>query len=139
MRLTALFLRYSFFAVAAICVNLAVQRCVFLFGESSGIFLLAIASGTGAGLIVKYLLDKTWIFGDLCSGLAAHRTKFSLYSAMGIITTILFWCTEATFWIIWQTEMMRDLGALIGLSIGYVVKYQLDKRYVFTDSKARAI
>ena len=32
---------------------------------------------------------------------------------------------------IWQTDLMRELGAVIGLAIGYVVKFQLDKRFVF--------
>ncbi|NDE35784.1 MAG: GtrA family protein, partial [Gammaproteobacteria bacterium] len=29
------------------------------------------------------------------------------------------------------------LGAVIGLSIGYLTKYQLDKRFVFTSSRRR--
>jgi hypothetical protein len=29
---------------------------------------------------------------------------------------------------------MRELGAVIGLTIGYVVKYELDRRFVFTPS-----
>ena len=28
-------------------------------------------------------------------------------------------------------KFARELGALIGLSIGYIIKYQLDKKYVF--------
>ena len=30
---------------------------------------------------------------------------------------------------------MRDLGAIIGLCIGYLVKYNLDYRFVFTDAR----
>jgi hypothetical protein len=32
---------------------------------------------------------------------------------------------------------MRELGAVIGLAIGYVVKYNLDRRFVFTDAQLR--
>ena len=32
---------------------------------------------------------------------------------------------------LFRTEAMRYVGAVIGLSIGYVAKYRLDKRFVF--------
>ena len=35
--------------------------------------------------------------------------------------------------------MMRELGAVIGLTIGYVAKYQLDRRYVFPDSRLEPV
>ena len=54
---------------------------------------------------------------------------------MGLITTAIFWGMETTFWLIWHTDMMRELGAILGLTIGYVVKYHLDRRYVFTDQQ----
>ena len=53
---------------------------------------------------------------------------------MGLVTTALFWGTETAFWLLWGTEAMRELGAVLGLSVGYVVKYNLDKRYVFSRS-----
>jgi putative flippase GtrA len=34
--------------------------------------------------------------------------------------------------------MMRELGAILGLSVGYVVKYNLDRRFVFTDRQLAA-
>ncbi len=135
MTLRTLILRYSAFAVLATLVNLGVQRAVLAFGETSLFFMAALGAGTLAGLVVKYILDKRWIFYDLATGARAHGEKFSRYTAMGLITTAIFWGTETAFWVIWQTDMMRELGAIIGLSIGYVTKYQLDRRYVFSDSK----
>ena len=41
-----------------------------------------------------------------------------------------FWVTESLFYYIYKTTFV-ELGALIGLSIGYILKYQLDKKYVF--------
>lgn len=128
-----LILRYSAFAVLATIVNLGVQRLVLAFGETTPIFVLAVGAGTLMGLLVKYVLDKRWIFYDLDTGLKAHGEKFSRYTAMGLITTAIFWGMETTFWLIWHTDMMRELGAILGLTIGYVVKYHLDRRYVFTD------
>lgn len=139
MKLNTLIMRYSFFAILATLVNLIVQRGIFWFNDSSVIFAFAVFSGTMAGLVVKYALDKHWIFNDVSTGIAGHSKKFSLYAAMGIITTAIFWITESTFWFIWKTDMMRELGAIIGLGVGYLIKYHLDRRYVFTDTRLAKI
>lgn len=127
--------RYSLFAVLATLANLGAQRVVLRLGDTAMIFALAVIVGTALGLIVKYVLDKRWIFGDQSTGLRAHSQRFSLYTAMGLITTAIFWGTETAFWWIGQTHFARELGAVLGLAVGYVVKYQLDKRYVFTTSE----
>ncbi len=134
MTLRTLILRYAAFAVAATIVNLGVQRLVLAYGDTTWFFVAAVGAGTLAGLVVKYILDKRWIFYDVETGVKAHGEKFTRYTAMGLITTAIFWGTETAFWLIWQTDLMRELGAIIGLSIGYVTKYHLDRRYVFTDS-----
>jgi len=133
MTLQTLILRYAAFAVLATIANLATQRLVLQFGDTGGYFAAAVGAGTIVGLVIKYILDKRWIFYDLETGMKNHSRKFSLYTAMGLITTAIFWGTETTFWLIWQTDMMRELGAILGLSVGYVVKYNLDRRFVFTD------
>ncbi|OUS09156.1 polysaccharide biosynthesis protein GtrA [Rhodobacterales bacterium 52_120_T64] len=135
MTLQNLIIRYAVFAVVATIANLATQRVVLLVGEGSRYFMLALAAGTIAGLIIKYLLDKRWIFYDRGAGVKDHGRKFSRYSAMGLATTAIFWGMESVFWLFWQTDMMRELGAVIGLTIGYVVKYNLDRRFVFTDAQ----
>ncbi len=129
----ALLLRYGAFAVIATVVNLATQRVVLQFGDTGGLFAVAVGAGTIAGLFIKYLLDKRWIFYDIETGAKSHSRKFSLYTATGIVTTAIFWGSETVFWLIWQTDLMRELGAVIGLAIGYAVKYNLDRRFVFTD------
>lgn len=131
--LKTLILRYSAFAVLAVLANLATQRGVLSLGDPNRLYLPALILGTGVGLVVKYMLDKRWIFSDLSRGLQAHSRKFSLYTATGVITTAVFWGIETAFWLIWQTDLMREVGALLGLAIGYAVKYPLDRRYVFTD------
>jgi putative flippase GtrA len=57
--------------VATAC-NLAAQRAVLALSDGAPAFMLALAVGTGVGLVVKYILDKRWIFGDADSGLLAH-------------------------------------------------------------------
>lgn len=125
----ALALRYTAFAVLATLANLAAQRLVLGVG---GALLVAMVAGTGLGLVVKYALDKRWIFDDRSSGLAAHSRRFSLYTLMGVATTLIFWGFEATFWHIGKTQLARETGAILGLAIGYAVKYALDRRFVFT-------
>lgn len=138
MTFRMLVLRYAAFAVIATLANLAAQRLVLLAGDTGGHFALAVGAGTIVGLVTKYLLDKRWIFLDPETGLKSHGRKFSLYTAMGIVTTAIFWGTETAFWLIWQTDLMRELGAVLGLSVGYVVKYNLDRRFVFTDRRLAA-
>lgn len=133
MTRTTLVIRYTAFAIVAVLVNLLVQRVVLLGGESVIWFGLAMGAGTLAGLVVKYVLDKRWIFYDVTSGAVAQGKQFGLYSLMGIVTTVIFWVSETTFWAIWGTDFARELGAVIGLSIGYITKYQLDRRFVFKD------
>jgi len=130
----SLIIRYAAFAVLATVANLAAQRMVLAIDESSLGYALAVATGTGVGLVLKYLLDKRWIFDDRSTGLMSHGRKFTLYTGMGVVTTLIFWGTETTFWLIWKTNLMRELGAVLGLFVGYLVKYNLDRRYVFTDA-----
>jgi len=137
MTLTSLILRYTAFAVIATVANLAAQRVVLaLAGGSVAAFAAAVFVGTGVGLVIKYALDKRWIFDDRSAGLKSHGRKFGLYTAMGLITTAIFWGAETSFWLIWQTHAMRELGAILGLAVGYIVKYNLDRRFVFTDAAA---
>lgn len=127
----SLILRYGAFAVVATLANLGAQRLVFAIAPEAMCLVAALVCGTGAGLVVKYLLDKKWIFHDAVRPAAQEARTFSLYTLTGVGTTAVFWGMESLFWTLWQTQGMRELGAVIGLAIGYVVKYQLDKRFVF--------
>lgn len=136
MSRTQLVLRYSAFAVLATLANLAAQRMVLAFIEGTEGYVLAVGAGTLVGLVLKYVLDKRWIFFDTSTGLAAHGRKFSLYTGMGIVTTLIFWGFETVFWLTWRTDLMREVGAVLGLTIGYVIKYNLDRRFVFGSVRA---
>lgn len=131
MTLSTLVARYAFFAVIATIANLVTQRAVLAADGGSVGFAAAVAVGTLVGLVVKYLLDKRWIFFDRDGRWAAHGRKFTLYTLMGLFTTAIFWGTETAFWLIWGTDGMRELGAVLGLTVGYLIKYWLDRRYVF--------
>ncbi|MCQ9200679.1 MAG: GtrA family protein [Prochlorococcus marinus CUG1437] len=122
---------YILFALFATFFNLLTQRLILSINKTNLIFFLAILSGTLVGLIIKFFLDKSYIFFDKKKDFLYLGEKFRLYTIMGIFSTVVFWGTESIFWIIWRKEIMRELGAILGLTIGYILKYRLDKRYVF--------
>lgn len=139
-----LLLRYTAFAALATAANLGAQRVVLGAGAHAlpmlpggALFGAAIITGTGVGLVLKYVLDKRWIFADRETGVAAHSRKLGLYTAMGLITTAIFWGFETAAWLIWGTTLARETGAVTGLAIGYAVKYQLDRRFVFRPAVPR--
>jgi putative flippase GtrA len=133
LRGRALVLRYAGFAVVATMANLGAQRVVLALGDrtTTGAFVAAVLAGTAVGLVVKYLLDKRWIFYDATTGAGAQGRQFALYTLMGVVTTAIFWVTETAFWLTWGTDLAREIGAVLGLMVGYVTKYLLDRRYVF--------
>ena len=100
MTLQALVFLYAFFAVLATLANLATQRVVLLLGDSGTLFVLVVGAGTAMGLVIKYVLDKHWIFGDMSVGVKAHSRRFSLYTAMGLVTIVMFWGMEIRFWLV---------------------------------------
>lgn len=127
---------YAAFAVLATLANLAAQRVMLAGLDGPWALMPAIAVGTGVGLVVKYALDKRWIFADRRTGAAEHGRLFGLYAATGVATTAVFWGAEAGAWAIWRTDAAREAGAVLGLAVGYVVKYQLDARFVFAPRHA---
>lgn len=128
---TVVVLLYTAFAIVATAGNLATQRLALSLVEGGWAFPFALIVGTFVGLVIKYGLDKRLIFEDRSTGLAAHGRRFSLYTLMGIATTAIFWGTETLFWFFWNSHSAREIGAVLGLSVGYFIKYRLDRRYVF--------
>ena len=116
--------------MVAIWVNLISQR-IFLELIFVDNYIVALIFGTLTGLISKYMLDKNYIFKDLDHSLKNNSKKFTMYSLNGVLTTIIFWGMESLFYFVYSTSFAREIGAIIGLSLGYFLKYRLDKKYVF--------
>jgi putative flippase GtrA len=124
-------IKYTIFAAIATLFNLLFQYFSFLVYIGFGSLYVAMLFGTLAGLVAKYILDKKFIFYHIPTDKKDNTKKFALYSLMGVFTTILFWGVEIAFDTLSQDPNTKYLGAVIGLSIGYVIKYFLDKKYVF--------
>jgi len=128
-------IRYSIFALISTLFNLLFQYFSFRIYLGFGSLYVAMFMGTFAGLVVKYLLDKKFIFYHKVKNKKDDAKKFALYSLMGVFTTIIFWGTEIAFDTLSPNSKFKYLGAVIGLSIGYVIKYFLDKKFVFIHRK----
>ena len=124
-------IKYAVFATTSTLFNLLFQFFSFLVYTGSGSLYVAMFFGTLAGLVAKYILDKKFIFYHTPKDKKDDARKFVLYSLMGVFTTIIFWGTEIVFDTLSQDPNAKYAGAVIGLSIGYIIKYFLDKKYVF--------
>ena len=124
-------INYAIFALIATAANISAQDIVIRAYSGALDILTSVVVGTGVGLVVKYILDKRYIFRFRARSVAHDTKTFALYTVMGLATTVIFWGFEFGFHHIFETKEMRYLGGVMGLAIGYLTKYHLDKRYVF--------
>jgi putative flippase GtrA len=140
------YLYYIAFAVIAIVINMLFQAFTeffvkFFVPDLATInfiafelwFLAALGVGTVAGFIFKFIVDKFFVFRDRLSdddNIRKTTEQVSKYFLFAIFTTIIFWGTEASFYLIFG-EQWYLIGGIIGLAIGYTIKFILDNRYVF--------
>jgi len=135
MQRLSLVFTYAIFAAISMMVNLLTQHIFFFLYSGIGSLYVGMFSGTLTGLVVKYLLDKKFIFNYRISEKKDHLVKFTMYSFMGVFTTLIFWGCEIFFHHIIAGSSSKYIGAVIGLTIGYSIKYYLDKAFVFVDNK----
>ena len=129
-------LNYTIFAILATIANIGSQDIsIHLYNGAYGI-LISVIIGTFVGLLVKYILDKKYIFRYQVRGISHDTQLFMMYAIMGILTTVIFWGFEFGFEYIFKNKALRYTGGIIGLAIGYILKYQLDKRFVFNQINA---
>lgn len=126
-------IKYIWFAIVSTMVNLGFQYLSFYVYDGFLSLYIAMFNGTLAGLILKYILDKKFIFYHETKSKKDDGKKFFLYSLMGVFTTFIFWGFEIGFDYIFANENAKYLGAVIGLALGYLIKYNLDKKFVFKD------
>jgi putative flippase GtrA len=128
--------RYVLFVIIASVMNLVTQGIVFGLAPVQPL-TVSILAGTGIGFVVKYCLDKRWIFFDDYGGAAKEVRKIVLYCAFSVAITLVFWVFEISFFLVGGTNLAKYTDAEIGLAIGNYVKYLLDRAYTF-NPKARS-
>ena len=142
--------KYMFFAIIAIGINVVVQivsKELFLLLFNSLAhnyfsfsttkleywFIFALGMGTVSGFVFKFVMDKFIVFEDSITTIEKTTRQISLYFAFAIVTTTIFWGFEFLFKVLFPEGSMYLIGGIIGLAIGYTVKFLLDKTYVFMD------
>lgn len=126
----AIFIRYVLFAVVAGLANLATQELVVRAAPHAPI-MASVLAGTIIGFVLKYLLDKRFVFLDGYDGHVEEVRKVAVYGAFSVATTLVFWAVELAFWYGFGTSAAKYTGAVIGLALGNYAKYRLDRRFVF--------
>ena len=130
-------LLYALGAVFAIVVNIGTQELsLILLSAFPWVVVLSVIAGTGTGLVFKYVWDRLLIFGFRPATASGDLKAFGGYTLTGVGTTAIFWGFEFGFDFVFGTKLMRYVVGVSGLAIGYVIKYQLDKRNVFVGSGA---
>jgi putative flippase GtrA len=125
---------YSLFAAFSTAINIGAQMLSIWAYTGPYTVEVSILIGTAAGLPLRYLLEKRYIFAFTSNNIVHDGQLFVLYSFMGVFTTAIFWGVEYAFHLVFATDTMRYVGGMVGLAIGFYVKYQLDKKFVFVSS-----
>lgn len=125
---------YAIIACIATAANIGAQELAVRSYHGALHIEASVLVGTAVGLVLKYMLDKIYIFRFRTRDAIHDAHTFALYTLMGVATTLIFWGFEFGFHQLFQTKEMRYLGGLIGLALGYWAKYHLDKRFVFRPS-----
>lgn len=125
--------RYAATAVLSVLANLVAQEAT-IRGLPDAHLMVSILVGTLVGFFVKYLFDKTWTFREPYTTPLGEAQRVTLSGVFSVLTTLIFWAFELGFYAIWQTDFAKYSGAVLGLSIGYFLKFWLDRRHVFRES-----
>jgi putative flippase GtrA len=128
---TGLIVRYLAFAIISMLANFAAQQASLIAYDGAQGLHLSILIGTGVGFVLKYGLDRRFIFFDTVGDAPRETVKILLYGATGVFTTLVFWGFELGAWRLFGTSSAKFAGGALGLAIGYVMKYGLDRRFVF--------
>ncbi|GGX67538.1 hypothetical protein GCM10007385_40850 [Tateyamaria omphalii] len=125
--------RYVATAVLSVLANLLAQEMT-VRGMPDAHLMVSIVVGTLVGFFIKYVVDKTWTFRERYTTPFGEAQRITLSGLFSVLTTLIFWAFELGFHAIWQTDFAKYLGAVMGLSIGYILKFWLDRRHVFRES-----
>ena len=129
--LSKLAINYAIFALIATAANISAQDLLIRAYSGEFSVIASVTLGTGVGLVVKYILDKRYIFRFQARSVGHDTRIFALYTVMGMATTMIFWGFEFGFHHVFETKEMRYLGGGLGRARGYWPKTHLHKRYVF--------
>ena len=85
---------------------------------------------TGITYIIKFFLDKYLVFKKTSLKIKETSEEFSKYFGFAILTTIENIGIQFILTNLFNAPL--EVSVIIALSIGYVTKFFLDRKYVFT-------
>ncbi|ACV69116.1 GtrA family protein [Desulfohalobium retbaense] len=124
-------LLYATFVAVGIVTNLGIQVTVAAALTTPLKIYLGMGLGALGSMVVKFHLDRRYIFSCGPGSLRQKGRQFAFYSLFGVVNILCFWTAELTFHFLFQPAAMRYLGALLGLVVGHSLKYRMDKHLVF--------
>lgn len=125
---------YISFCLLSTGVNLVFQWPFFHIFKGEWVPYAALFVGTLIALFIKYYCDKQWIFCISASNSCNNFSCFAIYAFNGGLTTTIFWGTELIFYYMFDFSGAQYVGGALGLLIGYILKFQLDKKFVFKEA-----
>lgn len=146
MSMSRKFFLYMLFAVICTGINLGSQSVLnyllspievlnqglTIFGKTfEYYYIIHLLAGTALGFMAKFLLDKFLVFKNEHQNMGATFKQMIIYGLFAVITTLIFWGFQISFKFIFNSDQISLIGGLLGLTIGYSVKYILDKTWVF--------
>lgn len=93
---------------------------------------LSIVISTALLLPLRFFLDRTLVFRVSALKHSTNLRLFCLYVLTGAVCTFVFWGIEYVFHFIFSSDLMRYLGAGLGLGIAVMLKFELDERKIFS-------
>jgi putative flippase GtrA len=93
--------------------------------------IIKIIVGTGLGFMSKFILDKFFVFREKYENISHTFKQIIVYGILAVFTTLIFWSFQISFKLLFTFIYAEEVGAVIGLGIGYTIKFFLDRKFVF--------
>ena len=144
-------LLYLFFAILMIILNYLIQKVNQLYiadwicdnwGDNDFIYVVYCSTSpynmpelmgsiiaVGITYIIKYILDKFIVFKKKTSKIKETSIEFLKYFGFAILTTLENIGIQFIFTNYFHTPL--EISMVVALTIGYITKFFLDKKYVF--------
>lgn len=132
-------IRYLTFAAIAIALNMLVfsaSKWVLehIFTDETFFVYIKYFSklvGIASGFVLKYVLDKKYVFDDSSENIKEEAKKIGIYGLFSVFTTLWLFVISESFERLVEMQYEVHIGWLLGLVTGYLIKYYLDKKFVF--------
>ncbi len=128
-----LFIQYLHmtFIAPPICASSSSDFVQSFYCPNDGRVLVGSVLGVGVSYIVKFILDKFIVFEKKSTDLKQTSKEFIKYFLFAIFTTVINIGGQYLLYKIFLWEYLT--AAIIPLAVGYIVKFLLDRKYVFPE------